>query len=279
MEKAEIIKMGIDLVRNSEDNVISAKTALSKDLVGMKIYEEPIFSFGAADDDEFALLKKPEVMGSYALTPLEWLPSAKTVISFFLPFTETVRRSNTRNMHWPSDEWLHGRVEGQAFLFKLCEHINSALIKAGYESVVPSLDKRFWSKGSTAVQEKDQVFTSNWSERHAAYICGLGTFGLSKGLITKKGVAGRFGSIITSLYLSPDQREYRDIYEYCSQCGQCAENCPAQAISLEEGKHHLPCAQFINNTREKCQPRFGCGKCQVGVPCESGIPGQLGVSL
>ena len=32
-------------------------------------------------------------------------------------------------------------------------------------------------------------YISTWSERHAMYAAGLGTFGLSKGLITKKGMA------------------------------------------------------------------------------------------
>lgn len=76
--------------------------------------------------------------------------------------------------------------------------------------------------------------TSLWSERHAAYVCGLGTFGLSKGLITKKGIAGRFTSLITDLPLLADERAYTDVYEYCT--------------------------------------RYGCGLCQVRVPCEAGIP-------
>jgi epoxyqueuosine reductase len=115
-------------------------------------------------------------------------------------------------------------------------------------------------------------FTSNWSERHVAFVCGLGTFGLSKGLITPKGVAGRFASIITELYLPPDKREYEDIYEYCSMCGKCAKNCPANAITIENGKNDYACFAFLKKTSEKYKPRYGCGKCQVGVPCESRIP-------
>ena len=64
--------------------------------------------------------------------------------------------------------------------------------------------------------------TSLWSERHAAYVCGLRTFGLSKGLITKKGIAGRFTSLITDLPLLADERAYTDVYEYCTRCGACA---------------------------------------------------------
>jgi epoxyqueuosine reductase QueG len=103
-------------------------------------------------------------------------------------------------------------------------------------------------------------------------VCGLGTFGLSKGLITRKGIAGRFGSIITELYLSPDKRGYENIYEYCSMCGRCVKNCPVNAITIENGKNHIICSDFLDKTREKYSPRYGCGKCQINVPCEFIIP-------
>ena len=103
-------------------------------------------------------------------------------------------------------------------------------------------------------------------------MCGLGTFGLSKGLITRKGIAGRFGSIITELSILPDKRNYQDIYEYCNMCGECGKNCPVNAISIVKGKDHVICSKFIDKTEEKHKPRYGCGKCQIGVSCESSIP-------
>ena len=263
MDRERIIKMATDFVENSHDNIISKETAISERVVGLKIYDTPIFAFGDADSEDFKLLKS-SVIGEHFLLPKEWLPEAKTVISFFLPFTEAVKRGNTRDMLWPSEEWLHGRIEGQSFLNKLCQYIQDELISHGYKSIVPALDERFWSSNET--------FSSNWSERHVAFVCGLGTFGLSKGLITKKGVAGRFGSIITELALPYDKREYCDIYEYCTMCGNCATNCPVNAISLEEGKDHQRCFEFLQKTGERFKPRYGCGKCQVGVPCESGLP-------
>ena len=157
-----------------------------------------------------------------------------------------------------------GRVEGQAFINSLSRYLKDALIQDGYNSVVPIQEKAFFS---------DTVsFTANWSERHAAYVCGLGTFGLSKGFITKKGTAGRLGSLITEGFLPPDIREYDDPYAYCTMCGACIKNCPVQAISSEDGKDHRPCWVYLRTTAERYKPRYGCGKCQVGVPCESRIP-------
>jgi epoxyqueuosine reductase QueG len=262
MDKEQLIRSAESFVRSSEHNFITEGTAISARVEGMRIYDDPIFGFSAADDEFFASLKQPSVIGEHFMLPKEWLPGAQTVISFFLPFSEQVRKGNSRDMSWPSEEWLHGRIEGQAMMNRLCAHLRSELADAGFGSVVPSMDERFRTKN----------FTSNWSERHVAYASGLGTFGLSKGLITRKGIAGRFGSVVTAMALEPARRDYEGVYDYCSMCGKCVRNCPAGAISLENGKNHQLCSDFLDITADKFKPRYGCGKCQVSVPCEAGIP-------
>lgn len=278
MNKEELIRISSDFVNNSESNIITEEIAISKEVVGMKIFEAPIFGFAATEDEYFRTLKEPSAIGEHFLLPNEWLPESKTVISFFLPFTEAVRNGNRKDMYWPSKEWLHGRIEGQAFLNKFLKHLKSIFIDCGYSSIAPSLDERFWSKSGFKSEDNEMdykrtlSFTSNWSERHVAFACGIGTFGLSKGIITQKGMAGRLGSIITELDLEPDKRDYENIYEYCSMCGKCVKNCPANAISLIYGKNHDACSDFLDKTAEKYKPRYGCGKCQINVPCESNIP-------
>ncbi|MCL1829138.1 MAG: 4Fe-4S binding protein [Oscillospiraceae bacterium] len=236
----------------------------------MKIFETPVFSFGPADDELYAKYKSPDIVGEHFLSPCEWLPGAKTVISFFLPFTERIKKANAADCRWPSAEWLHGRIEGQLFVKELSLHISGLLFGAGYKNVVPLLDARFATGSETS------EFSSNWSERHAAFACGLGTFGLSKGIITEKGMCGRLGSVITEAEFPKDSRPYGDVYEYCVGCGACTARCPAGAISVKEGKKHRPCSDFLDKVREKETPRYGCGKCQVDVPCESEIPGMRG---
>ncbi|MBR3245814.1 MAG: 4Fe-4S binding protein [Parasporobacterium sp.] len=127
----------------------------------------------------------------------------------------------------------------------------------------------------TVLDEKDPEgihVSSNWSERHAAYASGLGTFCLSRGLISSKGVAGRYASIIVSEYFEPDERTYTGIYDYCIHCGACIRRCPVNAITLEDGKNQRICKEWIDKTSERYAPRYGCGKCQTVVPCESRIP-------
>jgi len=142
---------------------------------------------------------------------------------------------------------------------------------------VPAIDPRFEAvHNGNKFHEygcvTERTFGSNWSERHAAYVCGLGTFGLSKGMITERGMAGRFASVIIEEQLETDERPYTDVYEYCTGCGACARRCPANAIDLKKGKDHIACRAWLLRMSEIHAPRYGCGLCQTGVPCESCRP-------
>ena len=127
-----------------------------------------------------------------------------------------------------------------------------------------------WQRGGAGVSCGQPV----GSERHAAYACGLGTFGLSRGIITQKGMAGRVASMIVDSTLETDERPYSGVYDYCVKCGACAKRCPAGAITVERGKNNALCSRYLDRMGERYAPRYGCGKCQTGVPCEHKIPGQ-----
>lgn len=273
MEKVFLEKSVSDFIESGAGNYISKEAAMRADLAGMKIFDEPAFGYASANDPLFDELKKPDVIGPHLMLPAQWLPGAKSVVCMFLPFTGRVRDANRKNMDWPADEWMHARVEGQAFQDEICRYAISILESEGFAAIAPMIDRRF-SRNSPFTRNADEqkYYTSNWSERHASYIAGLGTFGLSKGMITAKGTAGRYLSFITTSPFEANVRPYSGIFDYCIKCGACARNCPAKAISAERGKIHSICTAFVNRTQEKHNPRFGCGKCQVKVPCEAGIP-------
>ena len=272
IDAQQIEQVVLNFTELDAHNYVPEDKAFKKEYVGMRIYDAPIFGYAAADDPCFATLRDPLVVGEHILLPEEWVQGARSVMSFFLPFTQQIKKSNTKDMSWPSDEWQHGRIEGQDFVNALGTCIQNTLIAAGYDSKVPALDKRFKATSRLATDELPALYTSNWSERHVAYICGLGTFGLSKGLITERGVCGRFGSVVTTLHLPPTKRIYNSIYAYCTMCGACGHNCPVEAITVNGGKDHNPCKAFLNSTRQRRPQYYGCGKCQVAVPCQDKIP-------
>lgn len=272
MEKTELAQALAQFAGTQAGNFVDAREALSPALSGMRIFDAPLLGAADAADPLFARFQEPEAVGPHYMPPARWLPEARTVLSFFLPFTQQVRRANAQ-APGVAPEWLHGRIEGQRFVAEATRYLVKLLREAGGEAVAPSLDGRFRANEQPeASPEGIPPFCSNWSERHAAYACGLGTFGLSKGLITRLGVAGRFGSVVTTLAFPPDRRPYGGVYDYCNGCGACARRCPAGAISPHTGKAHPPCKAFLDQVKAANAPRFGCGKCQTGVPCEGRIP-------
>ncbi len=270
-----IEELAIDFIEKNA--FVSGNEAIDASMVGLKVYDAPLVCYADADDELFEQFRSvySATYGNF-LPPKEWLPEATTVISIFFPYTRAVRRGNSKDMSFPSKEWLHGRVEGQKIINLCTQFLLEKLHKQNYKAVAPCLDKRFFSSlknyDAGSSNHSNEEFYSNWSERHVAFAAGQGTFCLSKGVITSRGVAGRFTSIITDYKHSPTQRSYDDLYEYCTMCGKCVVNCPANAISLEDGKDHSKCCKFVSYTKKKDGTRFGCGKCQVAVPCEASIP-------
>ena len=259
------------------DNRVSREDAITPELVGLVMFDVPLVGFGAAWDSLFDEYKEAGVVGPWHRGPCDWLPGAASVVSMFLPFTERVRRSNRGDLSETSPEWLHGRVEGQRFINAFTGEVRRWLETRGVGCCAPSIDGRFRSfnagEGLGGYPEAGEgTFGSNWSERHAAYVCGLGTFGLSRGVITMRGMAGRFTSVIIDLELEADPRPYSGVYDYCVRCGACARRCPAGAISLEGGKDHVACGKWLKRSRERYAPRYGCGQCQTSVPCEDKNP-------
>lgn len=284
MELSILQEQIIALVNTSELNYIREEDAIAPEYAGVRFFDEPLIAIADAADPYFTgLFKEPQVIGPHFREPELWLEGAKSVISFFLPFTKAVCDSNRPAVDVPYDEaitnqrcsalWLHGRVEGQHFIDVLSAEICAFLEEQGYHAVAPSISPEF-----TTVN----FFSSNWSERHVAYAAGLGTFGLSKGLITEKGMAGRIGSVITNAVFPPTARKYSDPFAYCTMCGACQRHCPAGAIDVTKGcalgKDQRICGLYVKGSFLPPQGpngvvRYGCGKCQVGVPCEHSIPG------
>ena len=247
--------------------------ALNKDktdeYVGMRFFLPPIMAIGRADDPGFDELKRPEAIGPHFKKPVEWLPEAKRVISLFLPFTERVIESNTKDPIQPSWEWLFTRVDGQQHLLATGALVQQELIAAGYKAIVPQADDRYLMRTSPAQEDIPiPVWSSNWSERHVAFVTGLGTFGKHTNFISRKGCCGRLVSIITDWETEPDVKDYVGRFDYCADCGACYRVCPGDALA-PEGKNKQACSAFLRKNCPQYAPRYGCGKCQSGLPCST----------
>lgn len=272
MTKETLLKLACDFSDQSPKNYIQAETNADEAFLGMRIFDRPIMGVASASDDAFLTLKTPGVVGPHFILPEEWLPGAKSVISFFLPLTERVRTSNSTDKGIPSLEWLYGRIEGAMFKEAASIYLKDEIEKAGFRAVSTLLDNRFkLNLGRGFPHPEIPPYNSNWSERHVASVCGLGTFGLHTNLISKIGTSGYYYSLITDLELEPTVRDYSGYLDYCIKCGACIRKCPAGALT-ENFKSIQLCQGFIRGTSLFFKPRYGCGKCFTAVPCEDRNP-------
>ncbi len=255
-----------------------------KNLGRGRYWDRPLVGFASADDPLFKAYKK--IIGRFHLTPREIFaltfprrkpPQDLSVISWVLPAAEKVRKSNRKETKGPSRLWSYARDFGEQFNVKLRDHVVGLLRKKGYQAVAP-MNSPHWKR----FRSPRVGFTSNWSERHAAYASGLGTFGLSDGFITPKGMAMRLGSVVTNLPLKPSAKSYPHhrancLYFFNKTCKVCATRCPAGAITAA-GHDKDKCSEYSRDTigparrAEYGVKISGCGLCQTKVPCEYEIP-------
>lgn len=249
-----------------------------------KAWDEPLVGFSRGDDPLYTLYK--EKVGPFHWTPLEIFQQTfpgtpvkaeeLTVISWILPQTELVKadlRKETRN---PAERWVRARMYGELFNEALRAYVAERLTKVGHLAVAPTLSPNF-----KTVKSENYGLASTFSERHAAYAAGLGTFGLCDGLITAKGKAMRCGSVVARIQIPSTPRPYDDHHAYClfyskGTCGVCITRCPGGAVS-KSGHDKNACLKQLAVTTEYSEKKFGitgygCGFCQTGTPCESGIP-------
>jgi len=243
--------------------------------------EEPLVGFSSAADPLFEEYRT--IIGPFHCTPDELLSGAVSVISWVLPINRAVRESNRAEIELPSREWALTRTHGEGVNGDLRRHVVGWLQGLGHAAVAPQYSPLWKEFSDTPVG-----IASSWSERHAAYVAGLGTFSLSDGFITQRGIAHRCGSVITTLPLAPSPRKYRGHHSNClhyhdGSCGACIARCPVDAIT-RGGHDKSRCRELVYGTapaklsERYGVPQTGCGLCQTKVPCEAAIPAACRIS-
>jgi epoxyqueuosine reductase QueG len=279
------------IVKAIKDRVETSPLNCFESFDGERIFDEPLVGFADGDDPIFKEYKT--IIGDFHLTPREALqnhlqsidirqgPAHVSVVSFILPVSYKTRLSLRKETLVPSLRWNHTRWQGQDFIYDLSRYVTSLLESLGYRAVAPELADFY------KINRLPAGYAANWSQRHAAYAAGLGTFSLNDGFITPKGMAMRCGSVVTDAIIPPSPRLYSDhlancLFYYNRSCNRCAQRCPAGAID-EKGHDKNKCREFLFNRQKEIVRELhreegyiggylGCGLCQTKVPCEARIP-------
>ena len=235
-------------------------------------WRTPLVGFADAKSPAWAELRR--IAHPEHVMPQEVLSGATVVISYFLPFSPWLEEGN-RAPGLSSSSWAQAYEVTNALFPQLNRALIQLLAERGFRAAVPAEAGAFdWEK-----------LMARWSQRHAARLAGLGTFGLNNMLITEAGCCGRFASLVTDLDAAPDApvAEESCLFRRNGTCGVCAGRCANGALTrqgFERQKCFYACKenakvyhQFGNSYADAPgQPPAGsgsevCGKCLTGLPC------------
>ena len=256
------------------------------------VFGEPDVRIAAADDYVIKNLKT--VIGNFHWSPDEALKHAfpgnqvpaASVISWCLPASEAARKANRREDYYPSREWAWTRTFGENMSDRMKTRLSAWLTEKGFPATAPGISPDFGF-----IQDSPVGIASQWSERHHAWAAGHGTFGISGGLITRHGIAHRLGSVVTTLPIEADVREYGDDpFAWCLKsakgtCGVCINRCPVGSIGENHEERNKDLCAEHDMKRIAAQYGklydwegiYGCGLCQTGVPCEFKKPENIDI--
>lgn len=232
------------------------------------IWRVPLLACAPADS-RFDIL--PDIAKPDHSLPKNLLATAKTVVTFFIPFTKTLAMENHKS-DIPCRNWGLAYQHTNNLINEICETLKRDLDTAGFKTALVQATHNF----------DEQTLMARWSHKHVAYIAGLGRFGVNAQFITPSGCAGRLGSFVTEIAL--DERSLVTQKELClyktkGTCLICVDRCPVDAVSAETGIDRQKCWARLNDNLHHTRELEGlentthvCGKCQVFVPCSLKIP-------
>lgn len=222
----------------------------------------------AAIDERFDML--PKIAAEDHLLPADLLPTARTVVVYFLPFTRDLVKENSRGK-FPVRNWALAYNDTNELIGRINQGLEALLARHGFRSAVTPPTANF-----------DKVsLMSRWSHKHLGHLSGLGRFGINAQLITPEGCAGRLGSLVTEAELG-DHPLMGDtepcLYKRGEDCLKCVEACPVNAVTVD-GIDRARCYKRIKSAQKAAhladlpEHTETCGKCQALLPC-SFSPGE-----
>jgi epoxyqueuosine reductase QueG len=177
------------------------------------------------------------------------IPRTKTVIVIGIPVS--LPALETSPSIWYYEEYR----TANALLDAGAHHIASFLNTRGFASTAIPRD------GYGHISILKDLPIAFFSHRHAAFLAGLGNFGINNVILTKQfGPRVRFASVFTTAEVPPDPVMEESL---CIECMECVKVCPVHALPGRDYPKELTDKRACAMRAENLATRFvsPCGFC------------------
>ena len=252
-------RIDINSLRKLAEEYVASEPAR----MGIEGFWQTPLLVSALIDERFDIL--PQIAFEEHLRPHELLPSAKSLVVFFIPFKRELVKENKKGDR-PCRNWGLAYVQTNDLINRLSQAIEEFFAAKGFKSGLTPATHNF----------DEDILMARWSHKHLAHLSDLGRFGTHHMLITPVGCTGRLGSLVTEADLGDNPLIETD--EACllkagKKCGECIEACPVDALS-ETGFERRKCWNRLNQNRDRLDylsdlpdSTHVCGKCAALMPC------------
>jgi epoxyqueuosine reductase QueG len=230
-------------------------------------WRKPLLA-AAPVDARFDLL--PRIAAADHWLPRDLLPTANSVIVFFIPFRRELVRGNQAGER-PCRDWGVAYVQTNELILRTGRALGELLEARGFRCALTPATHNF----------NEETLTARWSHKHLGHLVNLGRFGTHRMLITPAGCAGRLGSLVTEADVGDNPlvgaRE-ACLLKAGKPCGLCMAACPVHALTVD-GFDRRRCWERLKENQAGLADFAGlpetthvCGKCVSVMPCSVADP-------
>ena len=199
--------------------------------------------------------------------PKDYLPSAVSIISigYYLNQSAIQNLPKSRSAYMLEHDYANLHLAGCS------QRIVRFLEAEGCEALGFDAGAGFY----TRLSDTPQGLAGDFSHKHAAYTCGLGSFGVNNLILTANyGPRIRFTSILTSAEL-PNTRGHESNLCRSPDCDACVRVCPVGALDGWKGSYNASegwriakrkCYAYIFDTLSGQRCGLCIKACPIGLP-------------
>jgi hypothetical protein len=162
--------------------------------------------------------------------PAYLLPSARSVISFAIPYERKALREFFSKSSWRA--FNLDKKQNTRCLYRIGDHLVDLLKTEGFDALAVDINNNYRPEPGASDVSEIVAMVPDFSHRYGAVAAGIGRLGWSGNVMTPRyGSAVLLGTVLTSAKLESDPLVEENP---CDRCKMCVASCPVEMMHTKQ---------------------------------------------